>query len=80
MSVHATFCVRSDVKRRDFLRGRQNSADASGDIMVGADGYGSQNHRTPPHPRVSFTQTDYRESEAQTDPCTLDFVYDYKVI
>ena len=23
-------------------------------------------------------QTDYRESEAQTDPCTLDYVYDYK--
>ena len=28
---------------------------------------------------MSFmTQTDYRESEVQTDPCTLDYVYDYK--
>ena len=27
---------------------------------------------------MCFTQTDYRESEVQTDPCTLDFVYDYK--
>ena len=69
-----------DVKRRDFLRGQQHAADATSERMVGADGYGSQHHKAPPHPRVSFTQTDYRESEAQTDPCTLDFVYDYKVI
>lgn len=68
----------TDVKRRDFLRGQQHAADATSERMVGADGYGSQHHKAPPHPRVSFTQTDYRESEAQTDPCTLDFVYDYK--
>ena len=36
------------------------------------------NRDVPIKSTVSFTQTDFRDSEVQTDPCTLDYVYDYK--
>ena len=62
-----------DVKRRDLMRMKLDESSSSSERRP-------SNHQQLHSAVICSTQTDYRETEVQTDLCTLDFAYDYKVL